>query len=224
MNNYLSEIGSFQAVYPIRSSLFCFSFTGKGVVTKKDINFGDYILHYTGKYSTEDFEGDDSYVFETKYKNVIYYIDATMDDGFAKFFNDCEKNPNMRVKQFIVEEKPVPVFIATRNIFEGSQLEYSYGPGEYEWRGHKTPANHKVIKRAIHTPIQEEIDDSNQKTSCKRKLFSEEEIVLPKKSRRFVNKLTFYIYYLCSRNDRTNFSLFQAFNIRNKKYLMTPSR
>lgn len=63
-------------------------------------------------------------------------IDATEDEGYARFLNDNNRNPNLTVKLHFVDGHMRPVFVTNRKIKAGTELCYNYGPmmPTYFWR------------------------------------------------------------------------------------------
>ena len=70
--------------------------------------------------------------------NNIFFlrINGTADKGFARYFNDDHRKPNMIVKLKTINKNVYPVFFAKHNICKGSELTYSYGGKNesYWWR------------------------------------------------------------------------------------------
>ncbi len=54
-------------------NLFTCSFAGLGVITKKTLYPGEYVLHYSGDYLDSDPGGSDDYIYELMHKNKHYW-------------------------------------------------------------------------------------------------------------------------------------------------------
>ena len=64
-------------------------------------------------------------------------IDATAEDanfGLGRLVNDEHINPNARMRKRIVNSIPRLCLFASRDIGQGEEVRYSYGPGHYTWR------------------------------------------------------------------------------------------
>ena len=83
-------------------------------------------------------------------KAFYFRIDATFDDGIARYINDSATNYNLRVKlQDIGDRYRRPVFITTRDIEPHEELTYNYGPGSYPWRCTPEQVGQCFIKNII---------------------------------------------------------------------------
>lgn len=72
--------------------------------------------------------------------NFIFRIDASRDNGYARFFNDDHKSPNMRLKIVKINNVSYPVFFARKIIEPDTELCYDYGGNHdnYWWRKNKS--------------------------------------------------------------------------------------
>ena len=70
------------------------------------------------------------------YLSILFFsrIDGSQSKNISRFINDEWRSPNLKVVQVIVKNKPVPVFIALRDICPGEEICYNYGNGKYPWR------------------------------------------------------------------------------------------
>lgn len=62
-----------------------------------------------------------------------YSIDASAPYFLARYMNDEEKYYNVKPKVIFVDHLRI-AFFAARNINEGEDLTYNYGPGPHDWR------------------------------------------------------------------------------------------
>ena len=116
---------------------------GKGVFAINDINKGTYVCNYGGRFLKNNycernllpFEHKCNYLVEMKeningkWQKVFLNHDDNTAETFAKFLNHSHMHSNVKCKIFAVEEQLLDIlFITIRDIKEGEQLVWNYGP------------------------------------------------------------------------------------------------
>ena len=134
-----------EIIWPSSLSVkFIDQFKGHGVFTDKFIQAGDFIHYYSGDRLELDPLDNDTYVFAIKSGKKQIWIDATNTNHLCRYFNDAHNQPNMLVKIIKVDQELPPVFVAARDIKEGEELTYYYGPGDHYWRYDKSSKKRSI--------------------------------------------------------------------------------
>lgn len=112
---------------------------GRGIVTKKKFNKGDFVVEYSGEvidiglakdresmYSLDITKG--CYMYYFNHRDKQYCIDATAETGrFGRLINHSCKTPNCVTKVVMLGDSPRLILVAKQEIEEGEELLYDYG-------------------------------------------------------------------------------------------------
>lgn len=111
---------------------------GRGVITKKSIKRGEFVLEYYGElidyeeakkreavYATKDNTG--CYMYYFKFKNKQFCVDATKETNRLGRLVNHSKKGNLKTQPFFIKECPHLVLLAGRDIEPGEELSYDYG-------------------------------------------------------------------------------------------------
>jgi len=112
---------------------------GRGIVTKKMFNKGDFVVEYSGEvidiglakdresmYSLDITKG--CYMYYFNHRDKQYCIDATAETGrFGRLINHSCKTPNCVTKVVMLGDSPRLILVAKQVIEEGEELLYDYG-------------------------------------------------------------------------------------------------
>ena len=67
-------------------------------------------------------------MFYYNYQNKTFCIDVTTDDSrYGWLVNHSKKLPNIKMKMFVIDSKPLLFLVATTNILVGQEILYDYG-------------------------------------------------------------------------------------------------
>lgn len=115
-----------------------FADKGRGVVAKKEIKCGDFVLEYSGEllsfneakkrelfYGNQ--EGIGCYMYYFKYKDKKFCVDATKENGRLGRLVNHSKKGNLKTQAFLISDRPHLIFTAKRDIPLGEELLYDYG-------------------------------------------------------------------------------------------------
>ncbi|XP_061765826.1 N-lysine methyltransferase KMT5A-like [Nerophis ophidion] len=117
---------------------------GRGVFACASIEKGSFVVEYRGelisrrerdKRQTTYTEKQNAFLFDFKWNDDIWCIDASDEDGsLGRLVNDAHKSPNCTMKKITVQSRPHLCLFAIENIQAFSEITYNYGQSQWPRR------------------------------------------------------------------------------------------
>ncbi|XP_065656706.1 histone-lysine N-methyltransferase Set8-like isoform X2 [Hydra vulgaris] len=133
---------------------------GYGVFACKNIQKGEFIVHYRGdlclkcemieKEKVYEQTNAGSYVYDFMHNNIEYSIDATSHEEYlARYVNDSKYFPNAVMKKVLTEDRNLHLCLfALKEIKPNEEIVYFYGVDGLTWHAAELERKQEQIKKS----------------------------------------------------------------------------